>query len=84
MKTEHEVRDSIRTWVSRANAKVKAEDLRDDTPIIEKRIITSLQVMDLILFVEELRGCSVDVTQLNPGSFRDIDAIYRTFFGPGN
>jgi hypothetical protein len=84
MKTENEVRASIRGWVSRMNGKIVAEDLRDDTPIIERRIITSLQVMDLILYLEELRGRPVDVIQLSPGSFRDIDAIYRAFFEPGN
>ena len=84
MTNENEVRASLRGWVSRTNGKVRPEDVQDDTPIIEKRIITSLQVMDLILYLEELRGRSVDVTQLNPGSFRDIDAIYRTFFSAGN
>jgi len=58
-------------------------DLEDRTPLIASRVITSLQVTDLLLFIEELREASIDPSQLRPGVFRDIDTIYATFFdGP--
>ena len=84
MKSESENRQALRDWVIRKNGKMRAEELDDQTPIIERRIITSVQVMDLILFLEELRGEPIDVTDLKVGVFRSIDAIYRNFFEVSN
>lgn len=79
MKTEDEIRLSLRTWLSERGS----EDLQlqDDLPLIENRIITSLQVMDLILYIERLSGRRVEIEDLKPGSFRDINSIYSSFFG---
>ena len=79
-RTEVEVRTAIRDWVVRTSGKVKPEDVADDTPIIERRIVKSLDIMDLILFLEELSGRPIDVEKLQPGVFRSIDAIYSNFF----
>jgi acyl carrier protein len=81
MKTETEVRRALREWVIRTNGKIAADALTDRTPIIEQRIVTSLQITDLLLFLEELTGRAIDVEKLKPGIFRDIDAIYENFFG---
>lgn len=81
MKSDVEIRESLRRWIAAKSGKITAEELRDDTPIIEKRIISSVQVMDLILYLEELREQPVDVQSLRPGNFRDIDAIMQNFFG---
>jgi acyl carrier protein len=82
LKTESEVRTALRAWVVKTNGKVTATDVADDTPILERRIVKSLDIMDLILFLEELRGAPIDVEKLRPGVFRDIDAIWKNFFGP--
>jgi acyl carrier protein len=80
MKTEEEIRQSLRDWIIKTNGKIRAEELNDETPIIEYRIISSLQVMDLIIFLERLSNKTVEVEDLKPGVFRDINSIYRTFF----
>lgn len=80
MNTEPEVRQALRDWVVKTSGRISGEDLRDDTPIIERRIITSLQVMDLILFLESLSGRPIDPGRLKPGVFRDVDTIWRNFF----
>lgn len=80
MKTEVEIRASLRDWVVRTNGKVSPADIQDDTPILERRIVKSLDIMDLILFLEELRGRPIEVDKLRPGVFRDIDAIWSNFF----
>jgi acyl carrier protein len=77
---EVETRQRLRDWIS-ANARRSVPGgLRDDTPILEQRVITSLQVMELILFVEKSGGRPVDITSLKPSSFRSIEDIHRTFF----
>ena len=81
MKTESEIRQSLRDWIVKMNGKIQASDIHDDTPIIERRIITSLQLTDLILMLEKLSDNPIDVEMLKPGVFRDINTIYRNFFG---
>lgn len=80
MRTEEEIRRSLRDWIAKTNGKIQPEDLGDQTPIIEQRIISSLQVMDLIFFLEQLSGKPIEVDDLKPGVFRDIDTIYQNFF----
>ena len=84
MKTEIEIRQSLREWIAKTNGKIRAEDLNDDTPIIERRIISSLQLTDLILMLERLSDNLIDVEMLKPGAFRDINSIYRNFFETAN
>jgi acyl carrier protein len=80
MKTESEVRQTLRDWIVKKNGRIAARDLVDDTPIIERRIISSLQLTDLILTLEKMSGNPIDAEMLRPGAFRDINAIYRNFF----
>jgi len=80
MKTEAEIRRALREWIVQTNGKIRPEELNDETPLLERRILSSLQVMDLILFIEKLSNKFIDVEQLKAGVFRDIHAIYRNFF----
>lgn len=82
MTGEPEIRRRLTEWIVRKSGKVRAEEVAGDTPIIERRIITSLQIPDLILFIEELSGREIDPARLRPGVFRDIDAIVQGFFAP--
>ena len=79
MSTEAEFNRALRDWVVKTNGKISPEDLNDDTPIIERRIITSLQTLDLILFLEDITGNAIDVEKLKPGVFSTINAIYANF-----
>ncbi len=76
--TETEIRVALREWVREQAGDAPLID--DATPLIASRLITSLQVMDLLLLLEELRQEPIDPTALRPAAFRDIDAIYATFF----
>ena len=80
MASEAEAKDALRACIARLNGKLPAEGILNDTPVIERRIITSLQVMDLILELEHLKGGPIDVERLKPGVFRDIDAMYAAFW----
>lgn len=78
--SEMETRTALREWIVKANGKIRQEDLHEDTPILEQRIVTSLQIMDLILFLEQLRAKPIDVENLKPGVFRTLNDIHRNFF----
>lgn len=78
--TEDDVKAALRSWVQQRSGTV----VDNDTPLLAERILTSLQVMDLLLYLEELRQDGIDPRALKPGVFRDIDTIYATFFGAGS
>ena len=80
MSAEYRIRDSLKRWIAETSARATMEQLDDHTPLFRSGILKSVQVSDLILYIEELAGRSVDVEQIKPGVFRDIDTIYRTFF----
>ena len=83
MRTTSTARDALRQWLAEKNGAIAQAQLTDDFPIMEQRVITSLQVMDLLLFIEELRGESLDVRDIHPGVFRSIDTICQTFIEGG-
>jgi hypothetical protein len=68
-------RVALRDWVVRCTGRIGAADLRDDTPLLTEGILTSIDVMELLLELERLRGAPVDVRRIEPGSFHSIDAI---------
>ena len=77
------LRQALRQWVRAHASAPDADAVQDRTPLISSRLITSLQVLDLVLFIEELRGAPIDATMLRPEAFRDIDNICVTFFSDG-
>jgi hypothetical protein len=80
MSTTTDTRQALRRWILDRNHAIDPADLRDDTPLVSTRLVTSLHVMDLILFIESLRQAPVDVESLRPGAFGDLATIHRTFF----
>lgn len=76
---ESEQREALRGWVREHSPASVGDDFSDTTPLIASGHLTSLQVTDLLLFVEELRQAPLDPASLRPGVFRDVDTIYATF-----
>ena len=75
-----DTRDALRQWIAGVSDKATVESLADDTPLFRNGILKSIQISDLILYIEELAGRAVDVEQIKAGVFRDIDTIHRSFF----
>jgi hypothetical protein len=80
MNQEHDIKNHLSTWVAEQSSDYTHDSVPFDLPIIEQRIITSVQIMELILFLEHLRGEPIDPMQIKPGAFSSIDAIYQHFF----
>lgn len=78
--SEAEFKNALREWIIQTSAKACSNELDFRTSIIEQRIITSLQVMDLILFIEKISDNSIEVDKLKPGVFKNIDSICANFF----
>lgn len=80
-RSEAELRQCLREWVRRRATIELPDDFDDHTPLITTRYLTSLQVADLLVYVEELRGERLDPASLRPGVFGNVDTIYDTFLG---
>ncbi len=70
---------TVRSCLAAVKADLDVEAVADDTPLLEARVITSFDVLDLLLHLEHATGRPVERTQLVPGSFRDIATIARVF-----
>lgn len=72
-------KERLRAWILEHGRRIDGVELTDQTPLLEKRILTSLQIADLLLFLEELRGTPVELEGLSGASFRDLDSMTRSF-----
>lgn len=79
--SEAEIKHALGAWVKKVSRKPEAASVTDETPLIESRLITSLQIMELILEIERLKGQPFELRNLKPGVFNTINSIYATFFG---
>lgn len=76
------VAEKLRAFVCE-HSEQDTSGLTDQTPLFENGLLKSIQIMDLILFIEELSGNEIDVERLQVGTFRDIATIVRGFFAAG-
>lgn len=81
--TETEVKAALRSWIAQRNGKISLEEIDDDTPLIENRVVSSLHAMELLAFVERLRGRKLDIAEIKPRMLQSVASIYRGFFGVG-
>jgi hypothetical protein len=74
------MRAELRSFLlARARGPRRPEDLTDQTPLIADGWLRSVQLPELLLLLERLRGAQIDVENLRPGDFRDIDTLVSRF-----
>lgn len=76
-------RARVRQCLQRIRPDFDIASISDETELLRERVITSFQVIDLILHLEALRGHPLERGDLEPGSFRDIATIADKFFNAG-
>jgi acyl carrier protein len=80
MSQKQDIKNRLSRWMAEQSSIYQQDSVPFDLPIIEQRIITSVQIMELILFLEHLRGEPIHPMQIKPGAFSSIDSIYQHFF----
>lgn len=80
MNQELETKNKLKQWIAQCKSDVRPEDILDDTQLISQKYISSVQVLDLILFLEDLGAKELDPAKLNPQSFQTVSSIYQNFF----
>jgi len=68
-----EAKEAIRDWLQE-NVSANGE-LSDDYPLIEKGILTSLQTVELVMFVEDRFGITVEDDEVNEENFATLGDI---------
>lgn len=81
MMSEPEIKEQVRDWIRERAADRLDGELTDDTPLLDTGLLSSLDVTELIVFVEYLRGEEVDLDAIEPGLLKNIDTLYQGFFG---
>lgn len=66
----------LRSWVQ---AKAGHPGLTDHTPLFAGRLLRSVQLPELLLLLERLRGARIEVERLEPGDFDSIATIADRF-----
>jgi hypothetical protein len=79
MRSEREIREALRSWVLDKAKNLDGSVLTDKTPLFEERYLRSLHLPELLLFIERLAGVPIEVDDLRPGDFRDIDTLVLRF-----
>lgn len=72
-------RVSVRACLAAVKPHLDLAALADDTPLLDSRVISSFELLDLILHLEAARGAPITREHLQPGSFRDVNTIARVF-----
>jgi hypothetical protein len=73
------VPDPLRRFVVDLNPERDPATLDDSTALIRERWLSSLQLPELLLLLEELRGRPIDPATLTAGAFRDLRTIRALF-----
>jgi acyl carrier protein len=67
----------VRSWILERNPDLS--ELDPETDIIEKRVIDSLMFVELVLYIEELRGTMLQSNEVGIDSFRTLKDIEKNF-----
>ena len=73
------VRLALREWIQSKAPSVDEAKITDQTLIIEEGLITSVDVLELFMLIEELGDIEIDATELEPHMLESIDKICQTF-----
>ncbi|ARP73359.1 holo [Streptomyces pluripotens] len=69
----------VRSWILQRNPELDEDSLDPETDIIESRIVDSLQFVELVLHIEELRGEMMESMDVDLDAFRTLKDIERNF-----
>ncbi len=79
--TESQIRAQLRQWiVEHSKSKPKSGELDDQTRLLDTGLLSSLDIVEFVLFIEELRGEEVDTDEIEPEVFTSIDSLVEGFF----
>ena len=73
MATRFDVAPEIREWLKQNVT--GGREVSDDEPLIENGVLTSLQTVELVMFLEERFGIVIEDEEFDEENFGSIEAI---------
>ena len=67
--------DSIRSILTQDLSIAAAVDVAADVPLLQRGVIDSIELMQLIAALETRLGIAIDETEILPANFRTLNAI---------
>lgn len=77
---EKEIREALRGWILERSGAPAAALSSDQQPILDEGLLSSLDVVEFILFIESLRDEEVDIEAIEPEVFNNVDSLVEAFF----
>ena len=77
---EQHIRTQLRQWILEHSKAPSRAELTDQTAILETGLVSSLDIVELVLFIEELRGDEIDTDDIEPEVFASVDSLWEGFF----
>ena len=77
---ESDVRTKLRDWIVKHAKTPPGKDFSDQTQLLEQGILSSLDIVEFVLFIESLRGEDIDTDDIEPAVFTSINTLYTAFF----
>lgn len=77
---ESDVRHKLRDWILKHAKTAPGSAFSDQTQLLEEGILSSLDIVEFVLFIESLRGEDIDVDDIEPEVFTSIDTLHAAFF----
>jgi acyl carrier protein len=77
---EAAVKSQLREWIVNRAKTPPGPGFDDQTPILDEGILSSLDVVEFVLFIESLRGDDIDLDDIEPEAFTSVETLYDTFF----
>lgn len=74
------IREELRGWILERSGAPADRLSSDDQPILDEGLQSSLDVVEFILFIESLREEEVDIENIEPEVFTNIDTLVEAFF----
>lgn len=68
----------LQSWI--ATTKKRTAEIGLDTNLIEEGVLDSLEMVNFLLFIEELRGREIPEALIQPECFTSLRVIHDTFF----
>ena len=77
---EKTIREELRGWILARSGAAPDRLSSDDQPILDDGLLSSLDIVEFILFIESVREEEVDIEAIEPEVFNNIDSLIEAFF----
>jgi acyl carrier protein len=69
--------DAVRDFLGSELRIAQAAELDPELPLVQRGVIDSIELMQIVLFLERRYGIAVDETEILPANLRSLAAIER-------